>query len=149
MLKPTRILAFVAAPLMASLTITLPSLSTAQAWPEKAVTIIVPTAAGGANDAMARILGQGLSVRLGKPVVVENKAGANGAIASEFVARAAPDGYTLMFGYIATHASTPRCKSSSTTRWQTLKPLAWWPRRPRCWWPAIRCPPRMPKNWCN
>ncbi len=79
----------------------------AQAWPEKSITIVVPTAAGGANDAMARIIGQGLSARLGKPVVVDNKAGANGAIASEFVARAAPDGYTIMFGYIATHGINP------------------------------------------
>jgi hypothetical protein len=79
----------------------------AQAWPEKAVTIVVPTAAGGANDAMARMIAQGLSARLGKPVIVENKAGANGAIASEYVARAAPDGYTIMFGYIATHGINP------------------------------------------
>ncbi len=79
----------------------------AQAWPEKTITIVVPTAAGGANDAMARILAQGLSARLGKAVIVDNKAGANGAIASEYVARAAPDGYTLMFGYIATHGINP------------------------------------------
>ena len=79
----------------------------AQAWPEKTVTIVVPTAAGGANDAMARIIAQGLSVRLGKPVVVDNKAGANGAIAAEFVARAPADGYTIMFGYIATHGINP------------------------------------------
>ena len=79
----------------------------AQAWPEKTITIVVPTAAGGANDAMARIIGQGLSARLGKPVVVENRAGANGAIASEFVARAPADGYTIMFGYIATHGINP------------------------------------------
>jgi len=79
----------------------------AQGYPEKAITIVVPTAAGGANDAMARVLGQGLSARLGKPVIVDNKAGANGAIASEFAARAAPDGYTLMFGYIATHGINP------------------------------------------
>lgn len=79
----------------------------AQGYPEKTITIVVPTAAGGANDAMARILAQGLSVRLGKPVIVENKAGANGAIASEYVARAAPDGYTIMFGYIATHGINP------------------------------------------
>lgn len=79
----------------------------AQSWPEKGITIVVPTAAGGANDAMARIIGQGLSARLGKPVIVENRAGANGAIASEFVARAAPDGYTIMFGYIATHGINP------------------------------------------
>ncbi len=79
----------------------------AQTWPEKTITIVVPTAAGGANDAMARIIAQGLSVRLGKPVVVDNKAGANGAIASEFVARAPADGYTIMFGYIATHGINP------------------------------------------
>lgn len=79
----------------------------AQAWPEKSITIVVPTAAGGANDAMARIIGQGLSTRLGKPVIVDNKAGANGAIAAEFVARAAPDGHTIMFGYIATHGINP------------------------------------------
>ncbi len=79
----------------------------AQAWPGKPITIVVPTAAGGANDAMARILAQGLSTRLGKPVIVENKSGANGAIASEFVARAASDGYTIMFGYIATHGINP------------------------------------------
>jgi tripartite-type tricarboxylate transporter receptor subunit TctC len=79
----------------------------AQDWPAKNITIVVPTAAGGANDAMARIIGQGLAARLGKGVIVENKAGANGAIASEFVARAAPDGYTVMFGYIATHGINP------------------------------------------
>ncbi|MES2402507.1 MAG: tripartite tricarboxylate transporter substrate binding protein [Pseudomonadota bacterium] len=79
----------------------------AQGWPDKTITIVVPTAAGGANDAMARILGQGLSTRLGKPVIVENRAGANGAIASEYVAHAAPDGYTVMFGYIATHGINP------------------------------------------
>src|SRR5438445_5483079 len=81
--------------LMAGLTFmaALASPALAQTWPDKSITIVVPTAAGGANDAMARILGQGLSTRLGKPVIVDNKAGANGAIASEHVARAAPDGY--------------------------------------------------------
>lgn len=79
----------------------------AQAWPEKTITIVVPTAAGGANDAMARIIAQGLSTRLGKSVIVDNKAGANGAIAAEFVARAPADGYTIMFGYIATHGINP------------------------------------------
>jgi tripartite-type tricarboxylate transporter receptor subunit TctC len=79
----------------------------AQTWPERSITIVVPTAAGGANDAMARIIGQGLSTRLGKPVIVDNKAGANGAIAAEFVTRAVPDGYTIMFGYIATHGINP------------------------------------------
>jgi tripartite-type tricarboxylate transporter receptor subunit TctC len=79
----------------------------AEVYPSKTITIVVPTAPGGANDAMARIIAQGLSQNLGKPVIVENKAGANGAIASEFVAKAPADGYTLMFGYIATHAINP------------------------------------------
>lgn len=81
--------------------------ATAQTWPEKTITIVVPTAAGGANDAMARIIAQGLSGRLGRSVVVDNKAGANGSIASEFVARAPGDGYTILFGYIATHGINP------------------------------------------
>lgn len=77
------------------------------AFPEKSITIIVPTAAGGANDAMARVIGQGLAAILKQPVIVENRAGANGAIAAEAVARATPDGHTLMLGYIATHAMNP------------------------------------------
>lgn len=74
---------------------------------DKPLTIVVPTAAGGGNDAMARTIGQKLSVLLGRPVIVENKAGANGALAAEYVAKAAPDGNTLMFGYVATHAMNP------------------------------------------
>jgi tripartite-type tricarboxylate transporter receptor subunit TctC len=93
--------------LAAGALLTLALSAQAQTWPEKSITIVVPTAAGGANDAMARIIGQGLATRLGKPVIVDNKAGANGAIAAEFVARAAPDGYTIMFGYIATHGINP------------------------------------------
>jgi len=81
--------------------------SAAAAFPEKQITLIVPTAAGGANDAMARVVGQAMSAILKQPVIVDNKAGANGAIASEYVMRAAPDGYTLMLGYIATHAMNP------------------------------------------
>ncbi len=79
----------------------------AQNFPTKPITIVVPTAAGGANDAMARIIAQGLQVKLGQPVVVDNKAGANGAIAAEFVARAPADGHTILFGYIATHGMNP------------------------------------------
>lgn len=90
-----------------SFSVLMASPALAQSWPDKAITIVVPTAAGGANDAMARIIAQGMSVRLGKPVIVENKAGANGAIASEYVAKAPSDGYTIMFGYIATHGINP------------------------------------------
>ncbi len=79
----------------------------AQTYPSKTIMLVVPTAPGGANDAMARIIAQGLSQKMGQPVIVENKPGANGAIATEFVARATPDGYTILFGYIATHGINP------------------------------------------
>ena len=79
----------------------------ALAWPDKTITVVVPTAAGGGNDAMARTIAQKLGPLLGQTIIIDNRAGANGAIASEFVARAAPDGHTLMFGYIATHAMNP------------------------------------------
>jgi hypothetical protein len=79
----------------------------AAAYPERPIAIVVPTAPGGGNDVIARTVGQKMSALLGQPVIVENRAGANGAIASEFVARAAPDGYTLMLGYVATHAMNP------------------------------------------
>ena len=78
-----------------------------QAWPDKAITIVVPTAAGGGNDGMARIIAQRLAVKFGQSVIVDNKAGGNGAIASEYVARATPDGHTILFGYIATHGINP------------------------------------------
>jgi len=79
----------------------------AQAYPTKTITIVVPTAAGGGNDAMARTIAQKLGPLLGQTIIIDNRAGANGSIASEFVARAAPDGHTLMLGYIATHAMNP------------------------------------------
>jgi 2-methylaconitate cis-trans-isomerase PrpF/tripartite-type tricarboxylate transporter receptor subunit TctC len=77
------------------------------ALPRKPFTIIVPTRAGGANDTMARIIAARLTSLLGQDVLVDNRAGANGAIASEYVAHAEPDGHTLMFGYVGTHAMNP------------------------------------------
>lgn len=79
----------------------------AHAFPEKTVTIVVPTAPGGGNDAMARVIAQKIAALSGQSVVVDNKAGANGAIATEYVARANPDGHIILFGYIATHAMNP------------------------------------------
>ena len=77
------------------------------AFPTKTITIVVPTAAGGANDAMARTIAQKLGPLLGQTIIIDNRAGANGSIASEYVARAVPDGHTLMLGYIATHSMNP------------------------------------------
>ncbi|WP_348752550.1 4-oxalomesaconate tautomerase [uncultured Aquincola sp.] len=79
----------------------------AQTYPTKTITVVVPTAAGGGNDAMARTIAQKLGPLLGQTIIIDNRAGANGSIASEFVARAAPDGHTLMLGYVATHAMNP------------------------------------------
>lgn len=73
----------------------------AQAWPERPVQLISPYGAGGSNDILTRLLGDALGQRLGQGIVVENKAGAGTRIANEFVARAAPDGYTVL------HAAAP------------------------------------------
>ena len=83
--------------------------SAQQNWPapNKPIRIIVPTAPSGGNDVMARIVAQKLGERMKQPVIVENKAGGNGAIGSEAVAKAPPDGYTILFGYIATHGINP------------------------------------------
>lgn len=67
-----------------------------QAYPSRAIRVIVPVNAGGAPDVAARVVGQALSEVLKQPVVVDNKPGSNGNIAGELVARAAPDGYTLL-----------------------------------------------------
>lgn len=76
-------------------------------FPRKEVHIIVPTSSGGGNDTMARTLTRKLGPLLGQSVVVDNRAGANGTIASEYVAAAQADGHTLLFGYIATHGINP------------------------------------------
>jgi tripartite-type tricarboxylate transporter receptor subunit TctC len=79
----------------------------AQTYPSKLVRIVVPTSPAGGNDAMARIVAVKLNERVKQSVIVENKPGANGAIGTDFVAKAPADGYTLLFGYIATHGINP------------------------------------------
>ena len=67
-------------------------------WPTHAVTVVVPFAPGGFTDTLARLASKHLSEKFGQPFVVENRPGAGGAIAAAYVAAAAPDGYTIMFG---------------------------------------------------
>jgi tripartite-type tricarboxylate transporter receptor subunit TctC len=76
----------------------------AQAFPTKAITIIVPFSAGGTTDILARVLGQFISKDLGQPVIIDNRAGAGGNIGTQLVARAAPDGHTILMGTVGTHA---------------------------------------------
>jgi len=73
-----------------------PALAEGDAYPTKQIKIVVPFSAGGVVDSIARIVGEKLSVKYGQPVIVENKTGAGGSIGTEFVAKSAPDGYTLL-----------------------------------------------------
>jgi tripartite-type tricarboxylate transporter receptor subunit TctC len=82
------------------------------AYPSRPVKIIAPQAPGGGVDLVGRIIAEKLRVAMGQPFVVENIAGAGGAIATQTVARAQPDGYTLMIGYVATHATNPAVKKN-------------------------------------
>src|SRR5256885_1780010 len=72
----------------------------AQTWPTKPIRVVIPFVAGGASDIVGRAIGAKFQELLGQPAVVENKPGANGAIAAEFVAKADPDGYTILVGSI-------------------------------------------------
>jgi tripartite-type tricarboxylate transporter receptor subunit TctC len=85
----------------------LPGLARAQAWPSRPITLVVPFAAGGNVDAVTRLLAPELSRRLGQNVVVENAPGAGGTIATERVARATPDGHTLLVAVESTLAIAP------------------------------------------
>ena len=89
-----RLIVLTAAVLFAALS----TAALAQAYPSKPIRMIAPYPPGGATDILARLIAQGLTESLGQPVIVENKAGANGQIGHDFVAKAAPDGYTLVLG---------------------------------------------------
>ena len=92
------------------------------AYPSRTVTLVVPYAAGGGHDAMARLLAERLTARLGQPVIVDNKPGANGMLGAEFVTRAPPDGHTLLFASPAEIVISPA--AYKTMRYNPLKDLA-------------------------
>lgn len=92
-----------------------PSLKTlaADKWPQRPVKILVPFAAGGNTDGIARLIGQSLSEKLGEAFVVENRVGAGGAIAAEATARAEPDGYSLMMAALPQIVILPTMRKAS------------------------------------
>lgn len=79
----------------------------AQQFPQRAITLVVPFAAGGSTDVVARIIAQRMSTELGQQIIVENAAGAGGSLGADRVARAEPDGYTILMATVATHALNP------------------------------------------
>lgn len=87
--------------------LTLGSPGQAQSFPDRAITLVVPFAAGGSTDVVARVIAQKMGEELGQQVVVENVAGAGGNLGADRVARAEPDGYTVLMGTVATHALNP------------------------------------------
>jgi tripartite-type tricarboxylate transporter receptor subunit TctC len=96
----------------------------AQQWPQKPVKVIVPFPPGGVTDAIARITADWLSPRLGQPVVAENRPGASGAIAAEFVARADADGYTLFSAATPQLAIVPHVQKISYDPVKDFAPIS-------------------------
>jgi tripartite-type tricarboxylate transporter receptor subunit TctC len=95
------------------------------AYPDKPIRLIVPYAPGGTAGALSQFIGEKLAAELGQTVVVEPKPGANGNIASEFVARAAPDGYTLLIGTISTLTINPSLYKKMPFDWlKDFKPIS-------------------------
>jgi tripartite-type tricarboxylate transporter receptor subunit TctC len=80
-----------------------PQAAFAQAFPSRSITLVVPVPAGGALDANARLVAEGMTAALGQPVVIENVPGASGSIGTGRIARAAPDGYNILYGANVTH----------------------------------------------
>ncbi|GAA5237029.1 tripartite tricarboxylate transporter substrate binding protein [Verticiella sediminum] len=94
-------------------------------YPARPIRMVVPSGPGTITDQTARVVAEGLTQTLGQSVVIENRPGANGIVASETVARAEPDGYTLLFTYAATHAINPwLIKSLSYDPVQDFTPIA-------------------------
>ena len=97
----------------------------AQAFPARPITIVVPFAAGGPTDTIARVLGEGLRTSLGQSIVIENVTGAAGTIGVGRAARAAPDGYTISIGHWGTHVANGAIYTLPYDLLNDFTPLAW------------------------
>ena len=102
-----------------------PALVAAQdAWPTKTIKIIAPVQPGGGVDLVARLVADRLGKVLGQSIIVENMSGGGGIIASQAAARAAPDGYTLMLGYVGTHGTNPALRKLPYDAVKDFTPIA-------------------------
>jgi tripartite-type tricarboxylate transporter receptor subunit TctC len=102
----------------------LPGLSAAQDYPNKTVKIVAPVQPGGGVDLVARTVAEQLGRSLGQTFIVENLSGGGGVIAAQSVAKAAPDGYTLMLGYVATHGTVPAVRKVAYDAVRDFTPVA-------------------------
>jgi len=93
-------------------------------YPSKAIKIIAPVQPGGGVDLVARTIGERLQKALGQPVVIENQSGGGGIVGSQATARAAPDGYTLMVGYVGTHGTNPAVRRLPYDAIKDFTPIA-------------------------
>jgi tripartite-type tricarboxylate transporter receptor subunit TctC len=99
----------------------------AQGYPAHPITMIVPFAAGGPTDTLARILAQRMAVKLGQSIVIENVSGASGTIGVGRVARASSDGYTLSIGNVSTHVFNGVIYALPYDLLKDFEPMRWWP----------------------
>lgn len=102
----------------------------AETWPAHPITIVVPFAAGGPSDAMARILGERMKQSLGEVVLIENVTGAGGSIGVGRAVRAAPDGYTVSFGHLGTHVANGAIYKLGYDLVDDLEPVVLLPSNP-------------------
>lgn len=103
--------------------IALPGLAFAQSYPTKPIRYIVPVAAGGGNDMIARVVTERWGRLLGQSMPVDNQSGGGGVVACQITSKAAPDGYTLMQGYVATHGTTPATRKVSYDAIKDFTPI--------------------------
>lgn len=110
---------------------TAPAMAQPSNFPSQSIELVVPFPAGGATDVIGRLVAQLASTSLGQPIVVQNKTGATGAIGSEYVARAAPTGYTLLVATASTHAVLPAYRTDlsydTVTSFEPITLLATFP----------------------
>jgi tripartite-type tricarboxylate transporter receptor subunit TctC len=98
--------------------------ATAQVYPSRPITIVVPFGAGGSSDTLTRVLAERMRASLGQPVIVDNVGGAAGRIGTGRVARAAPDGYTLGHGSAGTHMANGAVSSLNYDVLKDFEPVA-------------------------